>query len=171
MVFHCDRDDVFDVHRRLHDKFALSGGVPNTLLSFGQPEEVRNFTRRVLREVASEGGYILDAGAIMQDDTRIENLRAMTETCREHGVYAAGSFALPTALPAGELPAALRERPMLDGLARHPSPHPPPGICIPWEDRAKDWPEITGNPDLIRTVWDEIEALGNTYIWQLLLSF
>ena len=58
---------LFRSHRRLHDKFAISGGIPNMMLSYGKPEEVREFTKRVLREVAADGGYILDAGAIMQD--------------------------------------------------------------------------------------------------------
>ena len=63
----------------MHDKFAISGGIPNILLSFGKPEEVRTFCGRVIREVAGDGGYIMDAGAIMQNDTCPENLRAMTE--------------------------------------------------------------------------------------------
>ena len=29
----------------------------------------------------------MDAGAIMQDDTKVENLRAMTDFTREYGVY------------------------------------------------------------------------------------
>jgi hypothetical protein len=29
----------------------------------------------------------MDASAIMQDDTKAENLRAMTEATREYGVY------------------------------------------------------------------------------------
>src|SRR5215831_16683987 len=87
IVFHCDQDDVFHVHQKLHDRFAISGGIPNVLLSFGKPGEVRAFCRRVLEEVAVDGGYIMDASAIMQDDTSIENLRVMTDTAREYGVY------------------------------------------------------------------------------------
>jgi len=37
IVFHADRDDVFAVKRTLGDRFAISGGVPNVLLSFGRP--------------------------------------------------------------------------------------------------------------------------------------
>lgn len=36
--------NVFEVHRRLHDKFAISGGIPNVLLSHGKPDEVRDFS-------------------------------------------------------------------------------------------------------------------------------
>lgn len=87
IVYHCDRDDVFEAHRALGDRFAISGGIPNFLLSFGKPQEVRDFCKRVIDEVAADGGYIMDAGAIMQNDTSIENLRALTEFTREYGVY------------------------------------------------------------------------------------
>lgn len=171
IVFHCDRDDIFEVHRRLHDKFALSGGIPNVMLSYGKPEEVRDFTTRVLREVAAEGGYILDAGAIMQDDTSIENLRAMTDVCREQEIYSAGSAASLAATSPCDLPASVADRQRLPGMTGQPAPHMKPGICRPWEEKAKELPEITGDRDLIRKVWEDIEGLGNTYIWQLLLSF
>jgi len=65
----------------------LSGGISNTLLSFGTPDEVRQCCKKVIDEVAGDGGYVLDAEAIMQDDTDVENIRAMTDFVREHGVY------------------------------------------------------------------------------------
>jgi hypothetical protein len=54
--------------------------VPNALLSYGKPEEVRDFCRRVIREVAADSGYIMDAGAIMQDDTSMTSRRWPTLT-------------------------------------------------------------------------------------------
>lgn len=171
LVYHCDQDDVFACHAALHDKFALSGGVPNVLLSYGQPEEVRSFCRRVLREVAAEGGYVMDAGAIMQDDTRIENLRALTEVTRQEGAYAAGTYAPPVATPPADMPAAVEARARLAGLAGHPAPRVAPGVCFAWEEKAKELPEITGDQELLRQIWNDLEALAHTYIWQLLLSF
>ena len=171
ILYHCDQDDVFLVHRKLHDKFPISGGIPNVLLSYGKPEEVRAFCRRVLDEVARDGGYIMDAGAIMQDDTSIENLFTMTRTAREYGVYPAGAYNPPAATPPCQLPASLAERQNLPGLNARPQPRPRPGTCFPWEERIKDLPEITGSPDLVRKVWEDIESLGNMFIWQLLLSF
>ena len=107
-------------HRKLHDKFALSGGIPNVLLSYGKPDEVRAFCRRVIDEVARDGGYIMDAGAIMQDDTSIENLRVMTQTAREYGVYAAGAYKPPAATPPSQLPASVADRQNLPGLSARP---------------------------------------------------
>ncbi|HVV73955.1 MAG TPA: uroporphyrinogen decarboxylase family protein, partial [Verrucomicrobiae bacterium] len=171
IVFHCDQDDIFHVHETLHDKFAISGGIPNTLLSLGKPDEVRQFCRRVLEGVAKDGGYILDAGAIMQDDTSVENLRALTETARQYGRYAAGSYKEPVGLPPCDLPSATEARQGLHGIAGQPVPRVKPGVCFAWEERVKTLPEISGSPELVQRIWEDIDAMGNTYIWQLLLSF
>ncbi len=87
IVFHVDRTDLAEAQRVLGEKFCLSGGVPNDLLAFGTPAEVRDCCKRIIDTAARHGGFIMDAGAIMQDDTRVENLRAMTEFTREYGVY------------------------------------------------------------------------------------
>ena len=171
IVFHCDQDDVFHAHRKLHDKFALSGGIPTALLSFGKPKEVRELCLRVIREVAAEGGYIMDAGAIMQDDTSVENLRVLTEVTREHGAYSEGSFQAPTLTPPCDVSTAIEIRKNLNGMSGHPTPRIHPGVCLPWEEKLKELPEVTGDRDLVRKVWNDIEALANTYIWQVLLSF
>jgi hypothetical protein len=171
IVFHCDQDDIFHVHQKLHDKFALSGGIPNVLLSFGKPDEVRAFCRRVLAEVAKPGGYIMDASAIMQDDTSIENLRVMTQTAREFGAAASGTYKPPIATPPCALSSSETDRQRVQGMAGRQTPRVLPGVCLPWEQRVKELPEITGSPELVRKIWEDIDAFGNMYIWQLLLSF
>jgi uroporphyrinogen-III decarboxylase len=170
IVYHVDRDDVFDVHRKIGHKFCLSGGIPNVMLSYGKPAEVRAFCRRVLDEVARDGGYIMDASAIMQDDTSIENLRVLTEVTREYGVYPSSATELSATAPA-DLPASVADRQTLTGLAGRPQPRVRPGVCYPWEEKVRTLPEITGDQDLVRRVWEDIDAFGNMYIWQLLLSF
>jgi len=47
----------------------------------------------------------------------------------------------------------------------------PPGSCIPWEEKKKELPTITGDEELVKRQWEEIDSLGYTYIWQVLLSF
>lgn len=87
IVFHVDHDDIFEVHKKIGNKFCISGGIPNYLLAFEKPAAVRQFCKRLMAEVARDGGYIADAGAIMQNDISIENLREMTASIREYGVY------------------------------------------------------------------------------------
>lgn len=170
IVFHVDRGDIFKAHRAFGHKFCLSGGIPNVLLSYGTPAEVRECCRKVIDGVAREGGYIVDASAIMQNDTSTENLRVMTDFVREYGTYSRGSTRLSSDSPS-EVPASLQERQALTGLARQAPSRIAPGVCLPWEEQAKRWPEITGDPGLIRQVWEQIDGFGNMFIWQLLLSF
>ena len=87
IIYHVDRADIFEVHEAVGDKFCLSGGVPNDLLTYGTPDEVRAHCKKVIDGVAKDGGYIMDAGAIMQDDSKIENVKAMTDFTREYGRY------------------------------------------------------------------------------------
>ena len=71
----------------LKGKFAISGGMPNDLLAFGKPDDIRAAAKRLIDTLGRDGGYIMDASAIMQDDTSAENLRVLTEFTREYGAY------------------------------------------------------------------------------------
>ncbi len=42
---------------------------------------------------------------------------------------------------------------------------------MPWEEKVKELPPISGDQDLVKRLWQDIDALGYTYIWQILLSF
>lgn len=87
IVYHVDQGDIFKVHEKIGHKFCLSGGVPNVALSYGTPDEVREHCKKIIEGVAKDGGYIMDASAIVQDDADIANMKAMTEYTREYGVY------------------------------------------------------------------------------------
>lgn len=87
IVFHVDRSDIGEVRRHLKGKFCISGGLPNDLLAFGKPDDIRSYCKKLIDTFAHDGGYIMDASAIMQDDTKADNLRIMTEVTREYGVY------------------------------------------------------------------------------------
>lgn len=168
ILYHVDRGDIFLAHQKLHHKFPLSGGIPNVLLSYGRPEEVRACTRKVIDEVARDGGYILDASAIMQNDTRADNLRAMTEAAREYGVYSSGACDADTPL---RTPADGADVSALKGLDGRLQPRVKPGVCFPWDDKLKELSGISGDKELLRRIWENIDGLGNTFIWQCLLSF
>jgi hypothetical protein len=111
----------------------------------------------------------MDAGAIMQNDTSVENLRVLTDTTREFGVYPGAPA--PTATPPCDVPASVADRAALRGLSGRPAPRVAAGVCVPWAEKSTELPPITGNRDLVRAVWERVDLLGNDYIWQLLLSF
>ncbi len=167
IVYHVDQGNIFLAHEKLGHKFCLSGGVPNFLLGYRSPEEVRDCVKKIIQGVGRDGGYIVDASAIMQNDSKVENVRAMTEAAREFGVYSDG-----TSKPAeGFQRGPEREPGPTYGMANQPAPKVPPGVCVPWEQKAKDLPQITGDADLVRRVWEETDAMANMFVWQCLVSF
>ncbi len=87
IIYHVDQADIFEAHRKLGHKFCISGGIPNYLLAYRTPDEVRAYCKKVIDGVARDGGYLMDAGAILQDAARVENVKAMTDFTREYGVY------------------------------------------------------------------------------------
>jgi hypothetical protein len=162
IVYHVDQGDIFRAHRVLGEKFCLSGGVSNVLLGCGTPDDVRRRCKEIIDGVAHDGGYILDASAIVQNDAKVENIQAMTDFTREYGVYSSGG----TSTVAKPQSAACRTsgiRPK-DGKKL-------PGVVVPWADKQKQLPTLPGDETVVRDVWEHIDSLANTYIWQLLLSF
>jgi uroporphyrinogen-III decarboxylase len=170
IVYHVDKGDIFEVNRKLGHKFCLSGGIPNFILAYRYPAEVREYCRKVIDGVAQDGGYIMDASAIMQNDTRVENLQALTDFTREYGVYSSGS----SAIDKGDMKVSPPEGATFEenfGMSGLPAPKVKPGICIPWEEKRKDISSFSGDEEIVQRIWEEIEGLGNMFIWQCLLSF
>lgn len=166
IVFHIDRSDPERVHRLLGGKFCLSGGVPNALLTFGKPEQVKAHCRKLIETIGAEGGYIMDASAIMQNDATLENLKAMTDATLEYGVYRSPSS------PSTKAPVEPRWEASTPGIpAWVNAQQVRPGVCIPWEEKLKELPLICGDPALVRGVWESNEGLAYLYIWHVLLSF
>jgi uroporphyrinogen-III decarboxylase len=163
IVYHIDRGDPEVVHRILGKKFCLSGGVPNTLMAFAKPEEVRAHVRKLIETIGADGGYIVDASAIMQNDASIENLKAMTDAAREYGVYRSASS------PSGTSPEPVHATPGLPAWVT--APRVKPGVCSPFEDKLKDMPPILGDERIVRRIWEQNEGLAYLYIWHVLLSF
>jgi hypothetical protein len=56
-------------------------------------------------------------------------------------------------------------------MAGRPQPEIRPGVCIPWAEKREDLPPISGDENLVKTVWENVDFLGTVFIWQCLLSF
>lgn len=46
-----------------------------------------------------------------------------------------------------------------------------PGVCVPWEEKREELGEIATNEELVKKVWEDLDALGYMYIWHCLVSF
>ncbi|MCJ7744551.1 MAG: hypothetical protein MUO99_08385 [Dehalococcoidales bacterium] len=81
-----DRTDMATAKKVLGGKCCISGNVPTSLLSTGTAQGVKEYCRNLIEVCAPGGGYILSAGASV-DQAPPENLRAMMEAAKEYGVY------------------------------------------------------------------------------------
>jgi hypothetical protein len=81
-----DQTDMKEVKKRFGGWACFGGNVPVSLLKAGTPEDVRTYVKRLIDDVAQDGGFILSTGAVL-DDAEPENLHALIETGKEYGVY------------------------------------------------------------------------------------
>lgn len=166
ILYHVDRGDLAEAHRVLGKKFCISGGIPNALLSYGTPDEVRAACKEAIDTAAGDGGYIMDASAIIQNDAQVENMRAMTDFTRAYGVYAGNkSYVVP------ENPALSPGITIEEAMARIPEPKLKAGSCVSWEEKRREFAEIKGDDQVFERIWDNVDSLANMYAWQCLLSF
>ncbi len=40
-----------------------------------------------------------------------------------------------------------------------------PGVCIPWEEKIKEYEKITGDKEIVKNVWEDVDNLAYQYIW------
>jgi len=45
-----------------------------------------------------------------------------------------------------------------------------PGVCIPWEEKVKEYGKIMGDEKIVKKVWEDIDTLAYLYIWFCLIS-
>lgn len=73
--------DIYEMKKKFGDKLTFYGGISvQRLLPFGTPEEVRQETRKILREIGKGGGYIASPSHAIPKDVPVENILALIET-------------------------------------------------------------------------------------------
>jgi uroporphyrinogen-III decarboxylase len=77
-----DQTDMAAAKRALGRYACIAGNVPTSLLALGTPDEVGQYVNDLLDECATDGGFFLRNGAVL-DDAKAENLKAMMETGRD----------------------------------------------------------------------------------------
>lgn len=85
-IYHFELTDIFKAKEVLGDVVCIRGGVPNSLLCTGTPQGVKDYCKKVIDVVGRGGGFIMDAGAVI-DEEKPENIKAMVDFTKEYGVY------------------------------------------------------------------------------------
>jgi hypothetical protein len=84
MVYHLSNTNAEKAKDVLGDRVCLMGNVPNIMLLSGTPDDVRGYCRTLIDRVGKNGGLIMDS-AVMLDEAKPENLKAMIDFAREYG--------------------------------------------------------------------------------------
>lgn len=159
MIFHVDKTDLSEAHKILGKRFCISGGLPNDLLAYGTPEEVKAKCRQIIDQVAADGGYIMDANALIMNDAKIENVQAAIECTKEYGIYDNPGY---ETLSLESIKDVARAKPGGHPFVKH---RRQPGVCIPWDNKKDDFPADIADEELVKGVWNEIDAQAYTFCW------
>lgn len=81
-----DQTDMKEVKKRFTGWSCFGGNVPVSLLKAATPEQVSDYVKRLMDDVAGDGGFILSTGAVL-DDATPENFHAFIDAGKKYGVY------------------------------------------------------------------------------------
>jgi len=162
IIYHLDKGDPAFAAQKLKRKFALSGGLSYDVLARGSQDDVRAHMKELFKAVKGDGGYILDATALMLSDIKPENIRAAVDYTMEHGVYSQ-SGAAPEA-PAPRVPVNSQA-----ASSAIPAGSRAPFVCRPWGAESASYKNLTGDTGLVRAQWEKTDAAAYGYLWTTVL--
>jgi len=85
-IYHFELTDIFKAKEVLGDIVCIRGGVPNSLLCTGNPQEVKDHCKKLIDVVGRGGGFIMDSGAVI-DEAKPENIKTMVDFTKKYGIY------------------------------------------------------------------------------------
>lgn len=87
MVGWFQKSDIFRVKEVVGETMCIMGGMPNSLLTGGSVQEVRERTQELCERVGKNGGYIMTTSVGEMSGSKLENVRAWVDATREFGRY------------------------------------------------------------------------------------
>lgn len=87
MVGWFQKSDIFKVKEVLGDTMCIMGGMPNSLLTGGSIQQVRDRTRELCERVGENGGYIMTTSVGEMSGSKLANVRAWVDATMEFGRY------------------------------------------------------------------------------------
>jgi hypothetical protein len=141
--------DIFKAKEQLGGWQCLAGGVPDSTLILGTPDDVKKRVKLLCEKVGKDGGYIVNGGNGIPYDAKPENYRAMIDAVLEYGRYKDTIDFEPRINP-------------------DPPPgwtRPPRGVITPWEEKLKEIGGIAGDVNLVRESWETLEYRVFDWLW------
>ena len=80
-----ERTDIFKAKEILGDHMCIQGNLKPSLFTLGTPAMIEKQTKEIIDKCAEGGGLFV--GAEIPDNAKLENIKAMIDTCKTYGVY------------------------------------------------------------------------------------
>jgi uroporphyrinogen-III decarboxylase len=87
VVGHFDQIDRKKAKEIIGDIMCFWGNVPASLMCTGTPQQVEDDVRTLIDLFADTGGLIIDSTMGIPDESKPENVQALTEAVHKYGVY------------------------------------------------------------------------------------
>jgi uroporphyrinogen-III decarboxylase len=85
-IYWFEEVDIYKAKEILGDTVCFKGNVPGSLLYAGNPQQVKDYVKKLIDVVGKGGGLMVDSG-IWFDEAKHENVKAMVEFTKSYGVY------------------------------------------------------------------------------------
>jgi hypothetical protein len=145
--------DIFKAKEDLGDWQCIAGGMPDSTLILGTPEDVRKRVKNLCNTLGKDGGYIINGGNGIPYDTKPENYRAMIDAVLEYGRYKE----------------TIDFEPQINPNPPEGWEPPPKTVITPWEVKLKELGDIPGDEQLIKNGWETLEHMAFnwlcTWLW------
>jgi uroporphyrinogen-III decarboxylase len=86
VIWWFDQTDMAEAKRTIGDICCIVGNVPTSVIITGTAAQVKEYCRKLIKDCAKGGGYILGGGASAENG-KIENFKAMMDAAKEFGTY------------------------------------------------------------------------------------
>jgi len=84
MIWMFDATSLQDVRKHLGGYQCFGGNVPGAMLTTGTAQEVDDYVRQLIDDVAGPGGFILGSGIVI-DEAKAECIKAMMDAGKKYG--------------------------------------------------------------------------------------
>lgn len=81
-----DTTDIFRAKEIIGDTMCILGNMPVSLLKTGTPEQIKDYSRKLIDVVGKGGGFIMSSRGVL-DDAEPELVKIWGEYTKEYGVY------------------------------------------------------------------------------------
>lgn len=79
--------DIFKLHEKYRDKITFCGNLSPQMLATGETSEVEVYAKRLIQELAPNGGFIFSSGHSINPAVKLENFLAMRKILEKLGKY------------------------------------------------------------------------------------